>query len=91
MAIGTGDILVFGGARHQEVVSFLMTGTAEFGWCVIGINNLQRHMGFVAGQAVTLHHVIGMGGVAVRAVRQLAMGGMTGGAELFGMFAWILL
>lgn len=47
-------------------------------------------MRFMAAQAVSLHHVFRMGGMAVGAARQFAMGGMTGGAGLFGMFAWIL-
>jgi len=69
VAIRTGAFPVFGVVGHQQVVSGLMTGRAQFGLGIIRVGNLQRHMGFMAAQAVTLDHVFGMGCMAVCTVR----------------------
>ena len=90
MTVDTGNILMLGGAGHEEAVSGVMAGGAQLGGCIIRINNLQGHMGLMAGQAVALHHILGMGGMAVGAVRDLAMRRMTCGTELFGVFARVL-
>lgn len=90
MAVGTGDILMLIRAGLQQVVRNVMAGSAEFGRDVVRIGDRHRHVCLMAGEAIGLDHVIGMGAVTVGAVRNFAMGGMTGGTEKLGMFCRVL-
>lgn len=62
------DRFVLGGAGHQQVVSFLVAGSAEFGLGLGAIGYDQRHVGLVTLLAIGLHHFLGVGLMALGAI-----------------------
>ena len=77
--------------RCQKVVGILVAGRAQFIVRILRIGNILGHMGLMALQTVSRHHIGGMGLVALRACRYLAVNvSVTGGAVQSGVFALIL-
>ncbi len=72
-----GKIVVLGRILGQKIQGFLMTGTAVMRRGVLGILHHQRHMDGMARHTGLEIHIIGMLFVALRAVRNLAVGRMT--------------
>ena len=77
MAIRASQIPVFGSGLCKVDTFARMTSGTEIRRSVIGIHNLQRHVGLVTAPAIRIFHGLGMGLVTLRARSRFRMPGMT--------------
>lgn len=91
MALGAGNIAVFGPAVAQQGIGLLVARPAVLGWRVGRKGNFQRHMGFVALFAGRVVLSFQVWAVAIEAGGQIAMAGVAGRAVKGGMYGRVFL
>jgi len=85
MALGAGDIAVFGPAAAQQGIGLLMAGAAILGRGVGREGYRERHMGLVARFASRIVLALQVRPVAIEAGGEIAMAGVAGRAVKGGM------
>lgn len=89
---GAGKGFMLGRIRVEHLQDIVMTCGTVLGWGLGRIGHLKRHVGLMTVETIRLHHLLAVGGVALHAVWNHAMGlTVTAAAVQAGVLALILL